>query len=567
MIMDWALDAGCLREWALRGLPGNGPLWAEVEALRAEGRIRLWVSASTLSAASSTFGLDAAPIRHRISGESGRGLHPFTVDALSATEALADGWANWDAPMAYASFLRIAPEGLLVTRDGEALFRLEKARKPEQALADLKARAAAAGVAATATGAASATATTTAAASAGAAPSLPMLDLREEYRLNQGPLDRALLGAAAAAQYILGPQVARFEGSLAGYLGTAHAVGVSSGTEALVLALRALAIRRHGKERFDAADLILTTPFTFVATGDAILRSGATPLFVDIDPASGNLDLEAARRVLANPPGRVVGMIPVHLFGRPCDMDGILSMAASHGLFVLEDVAQAFGATWKGRKVGSLGDAAAFSFFPSKNLGGFGDAGAIATSDAGLAETASRLLRHGAQGKGTFDTLGYNARLDTLQAAVLLEKLPRLEEFNRARRAVAKAYIDGLQGLQDLALPEWPGEVPGSGGPGSGEQGSGDPGSHVFHQFTLRTSRRDALQKHLARDGIASMIYYAHPLHRMKLFEGRCVVAGGPGLPVAELAAGEVLSLPIGPTQGAEAVAAVISSVRRFFGG
>ena len=532
--VDWALDAATLLEWALGGVPGHESLWTEVEALRKDGRLRLWVSASTLAASSATFGLDAAALRHRIAAEADAGLRPFTVDAHSASEALSDGWANWDAPMAYAGFMRIAPEGVLVTRDGEALFRLEKARKPEQALEELKALDSKAGV----------------------LPALPMLDLREEYRLNRGALDRALLGAAAGAQYILGPQVARFEESLAGYLGCARAVGVSSGTEALVLALRALAMVRLGKERFDSADLVLTTPFTFVATGDAILRSGATPLFVDIDSVTGNMDIEAVRRCLANPPGRVVGIIPVHLFGRPCPMDDLLSLASASGLFVLEDVAQAFGASWKGRKAGSLGDFSAFSFFPSKNLGGFGDAGAVATSDPALADTVAMLLRHGARGKGTFDVLGYNARLDTLQAAVLLDKLPKVDGFNLARRAVAKAYIDGLAGLPDLVLPDWPGE---------------DPGSHVFHQFTLRTSRRDALQAHLAKDGIASMIYYPHPLHRMKLFAGRCLVAGpaagGPGLPEAEKAAGEVLSLPIGPAQGPSAVEAVISSVRNFLQG
>lgn len=544
--VDWALDAGTLREWAQGakvGTGGQAALWARVEALRAEGRLRLWISPASLAAVSATAGPEAAALRHRISEEASRAgspeapdaLRPFTADARSASEALADGWANWEAPMAHAGFRRLCPAGDFVTRDAEALFRLDGAKRPEQALADLE--AASVGPAA-------------------AAASLPMLDLKEEYRLSLGALDRALLSAASSAQYILGPQVARFEGELAGYLGTKHGVGVSSGTEALVLALRALAWRRLGRERFRADEFILTTPFTFVATGDAILRAGATPLFCDIDPATGNLDAASVRRALEKPPGKIVGLVPVHLFGRPCDMDALLPLAKAHGLFVLEDVAQAFGAAWKGRRLGSLGDAAAFSFFPSKNLGGFGDAGGIATDDPELAAHMAMLLKHGGKGKGSFDVLGYNARLDTLQAAVLLEKLPRIEAMNRARRAVAKAYIDGLgdlAGRDGFALPEWPGE---------------DPGSHVFHQFTLRCAKRDALQAHLQKAGVASMLYYPYPLHRMPLFQGRCAVgeaSAGAGLPEAEKMASEVLSLPVGPAQGGAATAAVIASVRRFF--
>jgi dTDP-4-amino-4,6-dideoxygalactose transaminase len=233
-------------------------------------------------------------------------------------------------------------------------------------------------------------------------------------------------------------------------------------------------------------------------------------------------------------------------------MDGFRALADEHGLFLLEDAAQAFGAASGGARVGSWGDMAAFSFFPSKNLGAFGDAGAVAARDPALAEAVAGLLMHGGQGDGTFDVLGYNARLDAMQAEVLLAKLPGVDLANQGRGRVARAYCDALAGLPGLALPDWPGE---------------DPLSHVFHQFTVRAARRDGLREALARDGIASMVYYAHPLHRMSLFSGRCRVAEaapGAGLPEAERAARESLSLPIGPTQGDAATEAVAASVRAF---
>lgn len=526
--MDWALDAASLLEWADSREP-----WITVDALRAAGRIRLWISAATLSSLDALTGPSADRARTRLAGEVGNGWRPFTADAGSALDAVVSAKPAWSLRMAHVGFLRIAPGGRFITRDSDALALLPGTLVPEAALAEISSGAAA----------------------KAAAEVIPMLDLKEEYRLNQPRLDRALLGVAATARYILGPQVAEFETSLAGYLGCAHAIGVSSGTEALLLALRALAQVRLGRERFAAGEYVLTTPFTFQATGTAILRAGAMPYFCDIDPRTGNLDPVAVRRALENPPGKVVGLIPVHLFGRPCPMDELLSLAKTHGLFVLEDVAQALGAAWKGRRLGALGDIAAFSFFPSKNLGGFGDAGAVTTSDPALAEAVALLMNHGGVAKGRFDRLGYNARLDTMQAAVLLAKLPGIDAANRARRDVARAYLDALGGIAGLTMPDWPGE---------------DPGSHVIHQFTLRTARRDALQAHLAKAGIASMIYYPHPLHTMPVFEGRCAVGEDPqgaGLPASEAASREVLSLPIGPTQGAVTTQAVIAAVKDFFRG
>lgn len=558
--MDWALDEGVFREWILGGGSAPaGPVWEKAEALRARGRLRFWVAAGSV-----------APLQEWMSGLSGSGVTPavrsrrdrawesvrvFTVDAQSVAEALAGGSRDLGARIAIANFHRIAPQGVFVSRSASLVSPLggkpaegkPPARTPEAALeafdreADPIAPIVPIGK--------------------GPGPRIPMLDLQAEYRELHPEIDRALLQGAAEAQYVLGPFVTRFEQALGAYLGTKHAIGVSSGTESLVLALRALALTRFGKERFDASDRILTTPFTFVATGDAILRSGATPVFVDIDPATMNMDVAALRRYLdatqAGGPqgGRTVGIIPVHLFGQSCPMDDILSLARERGLFVLEDVAQAFGADWRGRKLGTLGDLGSFSFFPSKNLGGFGDAGAVTTDDGDLAMAVRQLLKHGSREKNRFDILGYNARLDSLQAGVLLAKLPRVDANNRLRMDIAGRYLEGLRGIPDLILP----------------RASGAAGSlSVFHQFTLRTSRRADLQAHLEACGISTMLYYPYPLHRMPLFQGRQVVAAagdaGTGLPQAELAADQVLSLPMGPSMEAPRVDAVIAAVRGFFG-
>jgi len=382
---------------------------------------------------------------------------------------------------------------------------------------------------------------------------VPMLDLAREYRHMQADVDAAIRRCLEHQKWIFGPEVGALERAAADHLGSPHAVGVSSGTEALVLALRALAISRRGTEYWNREDLVLTTPFTFTATGDAILRAGATPLFVDVDPVSFNLDPALVAECLASPLGkRVVGLIPVHLYGRPCRMDALLDLAREHGLFVVEDVAQAFGGRWGDRALGALGDAGAFSFFPSKNLGGFGDGGLVATGDAALADLVRVLLKHGGRDKYNVEHVGYNARLDTLQAAVVLAKLGHLDDFNRRRRAVAERYSRGLAGIDGLAVPE-PGSAPGA-----------ENAGHVFHQYTLRTGRRDALQAHLKEHGVATMVYYPVPLHRMRVFEGRCEVFGRPAH--AERAVEQVLSLPIEPLLTDGEIAQVIGAVRGFFG-
>jgi UDP-2-acetamido-2-deoxy-ribo-hexuluronate aminotransferase len=376
-----------------------------------------------------------------------------------------------------------------------------------------------------------------------------MLDLRREYEWMKAEMDEAVARCMAHQQWILGPEVREFESQAAEYLGVRHCVGASSGTEALVLALRALAIKTKGREYFDRADEVVTTPFTFVATGDAILRAGATPVFVDIDPATFNMSVDTLSRCVAAGGGRVVGVLPVHLFGGACDMPGVCGVAEREGLFVLEDVAQAFGSACNGRRLGSIGTLGAFSFFPSKNLGCFGDGGMCSTNDEQLAELIRMLLKHGGRDKYNCDYIGYNARLDTLQAAVLLVRLRHIEELNARRRQLAGWYVEELGAVEELTLPSVPAGV-----------------HHVFHQYTVRVAggRRDRLAEHLKAQGVGSMVYYPVPLHRMKVFADRARLGGG--LLVAEAAAAEVLSLPVEPLLERGEVASIGAAVRGFFG-
>lgn len=379
---------------------------------------------------------------------------------------------------------------------------------------------------------------------------IPMLDLQAEYTYLKKEIDAALGKCLEHQRWILGPEVKEFEERVAGYLGMEHCIGCSSGTEALVLSLRALAIKTKGKEYFDRTDLIITTPFTFTATGDAILRAGAIPVFVDIDPATFNIDPIKIREYISFhisrpvPDGsKVVGILPVHLYGQSCEMDEIAKIAHEYDLFIVEDVAQAFGGMWKGAKLGSLGNTGAFSFFPSKNLGGFGDGGMVSTNDGEVAELVSMLLKHGGKDKYNVDHIGYNARLDTLQAAVLLAKLNSIDEFNERRRKTAEMY-DGA--FKKIAWLTFPGVLSGA--------------FHVYNQYTIMTANRNSLQQHLKESGISSMVYYPFPLHKMKVFgDGRSKVAGD--LSNTEQACKTVLSLPIEPLQIRDDTTRVIDAI------
>lgn len=411
---------------------------------------------------------------------------------------------------------------------------------------------------------------------------IPMLDLKAEYLYMKEDIDSAIARCLEHQQWILGPEVTEFEEAVARYIGVSHCVGTSSGTDALVVALRALAIKTKGREYFDRSDLIITTPFTFTATGDAILRAGATPLFIDIDPITYNMDPSLVRSCLesfphslsplTSHPTHVVGILPVHLYGKSCQMDEIMAIAREHDLFVVEDCAQAFGAKWKmedgkrqkakgkregakgeWQRVGSFGDIGCFSFFPSKNLGGFGDSGAITTDDDELDDLIRMLVKHGGKDKYNVDHIGYNARLDTLQAAILLARLKYIDEFNTRRRQIAQLYSDGLKDIESIILPlalsPWPLAN----------------GCHIFHQFTLRVlgGQRDSLQARLKAAGIATMVYYPVPLHNMKVFSETHFISGE--LIETEGAARSVLSLPIEPLFNEEYVSHAAKCVKNFF--
>lgn len=346
-------------------------------------------------------------------------------------------------------------------------------------------------------------------------PPTPILDLGPELAEVGPELEAAFRRVVASGHYILGPEVEAFEREIADYLGVRHAVGVNSGTDALVIALRAMGI--------GPGDEVVTSTFTFYATVESVSAVGATPVLVDIDRETFNLRPELVERALTP---RTRAIIPVHLFGQAADMDALSEISRRHGLPLLEDVAQAFGGTWRGRKLGTLGQAAAFSFFPSKNLGCLGDGGLVATDDDKVADAARMLRAHGSRRKYYNESIGYNSRLDALQAAFLRAKLPRVEGWNAGRRQAASRYDALLQGLDRIVLPVVR--------PSAG---------HVFHQYTVRVrGGRDALQEALAAQGIGTMVYYPKSVHELPVYSG-----GPQEFPEAAAAAREVLSLPIWP--------------------
>ncbi len=377
-----------------------------------------------------------------------------------------------------------------------------------------------------------------------------MLDLKLEYEYMKEDIDSAVKKCLEHQKWILGPEVKELEDRIAEYLNVKHCIGVCSGTEALVLSLRALAIKLKDQEYFDRTDEIITTPFTFTATGDAILRSGATPVFVDIDPSDFNIDVNKINDYLAQSlTSKVVGIVPVHLYGHACNMDVIMKIAEKHNVFIVEDVAQAFGGMYKNRRLGSIGTTGTFSFFPSKNLGGFGDGGVIATNDDKIAELVRMLLRHGGNDKYNVDHIGYNARLDTIHAAIVMAKLKYIDEFNEKRRRVADAYTEGLKNIEGIVLPKF---LLGA--------------YHVYNQYTVRVSngKRNELQRYLKERGISSMVYYPFPLHKMKVFNKGMSKSYG-DLDHTNQATKSVVSLPIEPLQSTEETSYIINCIKEYF--
>lgn len=344
---------------------------------------------------------------------------------------------------------------------------------------------------------------------------IPMVDLKAEYELMRSEIDQATLAALAAAQYIGGPNVRAFEQEAAAYCGVRHAIACASGTDALLLSLRACGVK--------PGDEVITTPFTFVATASTITLCGARPVFVDIDPRTCNLD---PARVEAAITPKTRAIAPVHLYGQPAHLEPLAELCRRHNLRLVEDAAQSFGAEYGGRKSGAYGDLGCFSFYPSKNLGAFGDGGMVITDDDELADEVRVLANHGSRERYHHSALGYNSRLDEIQAAILRVKLKRIDDFNRQRRRAAHAYNARFEG-SGLITPHEDGRS-----------------LHVFHQYTLQGDRRDAIQAALSAAGIASAIYYPIPLHRQALYADQYA---GLSLPVTERVVQKVVSLPMSP--------------------
>ncbi len=365
--------------------------------------------------------------------------------------------------------------------------------------------------------------------------SVPLLDLVAQYRSLKADLDAAVLGVVESQRFVLGPEVEALEAELAAYLGVKHAVGCASGTDALLLTLRAL-------DAEDGSDVIVPG-FTFFATAGAVWNAGLRPVFCDVDPHTFNVTAESLEAAWTE---RTVAVVPVHLFGQMAPMAEIRTVAALRGAFVLEDAAQAIGAKSSAGVAGAAGDAGAFSFFPTKNLGGFGDGGLVTTDDEALAERIAKLRVHGGRQMYHHEMVGTNSRLDALQAAVLRVKLRHLDAWTAARRENACRYEGMLSDVEEVRPPT-----------------VGEGNVHVYNQYTIRAERRDALRAFLTERGIGSGVYYPVPLHLQQCFAS---LGYGPGdLPVTESLCGEVLSLPIFPELGEDQVARVADAIRAFY--
>ncbi len=362
---------------------------------------------------------------------------------------------------------------------------------------------------------------------------ISLVDLKAQYHSMKDEIDAAVLSTLESGHFILGPAVSRFEESIAAYLGVKHAIGLASGTDALVLALRALNI--------GADDEVIIPAYTFFATAGTVMSVGAKPVFVDVDPESYEIDVTKIRDAITS---HTKAIIPVHLYGHPAEMDPILAIAREFNLKVIEDNAQAFGAEYKGQKTGTFGEVGCLSFFPTKNLGAFGDAGGVVTNDDVLAERMRMLRTHGWKRKYYSEEVGYNSRLDAMQAAILQAKLPHLYLWNEKRRDLAHRYSEKL-GSSGVVIPierEW--------------------GKHVYHLYIVRSKRRDELQVFLKQKGIASEVYYPLPPHlavpcRKFGYQER-------DFPHAELAAKQTLALPLYPELSRIQQDEVISAVREF---
>ncbi len=357
---------------------------------------------------------------------------------------------------------------------------------------------------------------------------IPMVDLKGQYESLKSEIDAAMLQALGETRFILGPNVQAFEQEAARHLGVRHAISCANGTDALHLALLAAGI--------GPGDEVITSAFTFIATAEAIRYTGAIPVFVDIQAPSFNIDPELVRAAVTD---KTRAILPVHLFGQPADMAEIRQIADEFGLRVIEDCAQSFGARYRDEPTGGIGDVGAFSFFPSKNLGCYGDGGMVTTMDDELADSVRTYRNHGSSKQYYHDVIGYNSRLDELQAVILRIKLKYIDEYNGKRLAVARAYNERFAGsrFETPIIPE--------------------DRDHVFHQYTLRCDERDAVRESVLAQEVACAIYYPVPLHRQKAFADTVQ----PSLPVTEATALRCLSLPIFPEMSEAQIDTVAEAV------
>jgi len=352
---------------------------------------------------------------------------------------------------------------------------------------------------------------------------IPQADPGAGYRAHKAEIDAAVADALDSGWYILGKEVSAFEAEFAAFIAVGHGIGVANGTDALALALRALGIGQ--------GDTVATVSHTAVATVAAVEMAGATPVLIDLEEEFFTMDPQAFEQAVLERPAEapIRAVIPVHLYGQAADMERILAIARRHGIRVIEDCAQAHGATLGGRRLGSLGDVAAYSLYPTKNLGALGDGGIVTTDDATLAASLAALRQYGWRDRYVSDLVGVNSRLDEVQAALLRIRLRHLEEDNRRRQAIAAIYDEELAGCKTLRLPARRGGA-----------------SHVFHQYVVRTAGRDELQQRLRAAGIGSNVHYPVPVHLQPAYRGR-IAAGPGGLARSEEAARTVLSLPMFP--------------------
>src|SRR5271167_3633876 len=369
---------------------------------------------------------------------------------------------------------------------------------------------------------------------------IPQTDPRAGYLAQRAAIDAAIARVLDGGVYILGREVEVFEAAFADFVGVAHAIGVASGTDAIEIALRACGI--------GSGDLAFSVSHTAVATVAAIERAGATRVLVDVEPGTFTMAPRELLRALQSPPaGRPAAVLPVHIYGQPAELSALTEIARISGLRLIEDCAQSHGALYRGRAVGSFGDIACFSFYPTKNLGALGDGGMVVTTDRLLASASREIREYGWRERYISARIGINSRLDAIQAAILGVKLDRLHADNTRRQAIAARYDAGLAELP-LALPVRRPDA-----------------THVFHQYVIRLDKRDQLRDWLRAAGIGTGIHYPAPVHRQPAYSGR-LVAGPSGLGVTERAASQILSLPMYPQLSDDAVTRVIAAIRRFFG-